>query len=263
MHARARRRARALERDGRPPTRVRDARRCAQEGAHTKGCNCKNSKCMKKYCECYQAGVSCSERCKCVDCSNGKPHVDEGEGTPAPAPAGGVEREDDCSPMELMLALRSGGVASPQCALVRAPSPRAAVLPAAPAAEAAPGALAGPVPRTKAVTALSAMLAPMAAGTSAHSTSLRAATAGPGLASPASAARAPARAAEVSAGAHAQGKPAPSCPALARAEGSTSGALMTTDALVETLADAPPRKRALGVQCEHSAAASLAAVAAK
>lgn len=36
-----------------------------------KGCNCKKSKCLKKYCDCFYSRVYCSkEWCNCKDCLN-------------------------------------------------------------------------------------------------------------------------------------------------------------------------------------------------
>ncbi|XVF47893.1 hypothetical protein PTKIN_Ptkin03bG0146700 [Pterospermum kingtungense] len=37
---------------------------------HKRGCNCKRSMCLKKYCECYQANVGCSIGCRCEGCKN-------------------------------------------------------------------------------------------------------------------------------------------------------------------------------------------------
>lgn len=36
----------------------------------SRGCNCKRTGCLKKYCECFQANIPCSDKCKCIDCKN-------------------------------------------------------------------------------------------------------------------------------------------------------------------------------------------------
>mmetsp|Transcript_2253 Transcript_2253/g.4296 ORF Transcript_2253/g.4296 Transcript_2253/m.4296 type:complete len:328 (+) Transcript_2253:131-1114(+) len=42
----------------------------SQDRAEHKGCKCKRSFCLKKYCDCFQAKIVCTEQCKCNDCKN-------------------------------------------------------------------------------------------------------------------------------------------------------------------------------------------------
>jgi hypothetical protein len=37
---------------------------------HMAGCHCKKSRCLKKYCECFEGAVYCGPNCKCLDCQN-------------------------------------------------------------------------------------------------------------------------------------------------------------------------------------------------
>lgn len=36
----------------------------------TVGCNCRKSKCLKMYCECFHLQIFCSQNCNCIDCGN-------------------------------------------------------------------------------------------------------------------------------------------------------------------------------------------------
>ncbi|KAH9754118.1 CRC domain-containing protein TSO1 [Citrus sinensis] len=47
------------------------------ESMACKRCNCKRSKCLKLYCECFAAGLYCIEPCSCLDCFNKPIHEDK------------------------------------------------------------------------------------------------------------------------------------------------------------------------------------------
>ncbi|KAF8088985.1 hypothetical protein N665_0522s0014 [Sinapis alba] len=49
---------------------IEDASKTPASARHKRGCNCKKSNCLKKYCECYQSGVGCSINCRCEGCKN-------------------------------------------------------------------------------------------------------------------------------------------------------------------------------------------------
>jgi len=69
-----------------------------------KGCNCKKSKCLKKYCECFQLGIKCTAKCKCLACLNGNnhqhdppdaPQADEEKGKESAEQAVGAKEGED------------------------------------------------------------------------------------------------------------------------------------------------------------------------
>ena len=40
------------------------------KGQTHQGCNCKNSSCIKLYCDCFRLNGACSKTCKCLNCKN-------------------------------------------------------------------------------------------------------------------------------------------------------------------------------------------------
>ncbi|XP_020157750.1 uncharacterized protein [Aegilops tauschii subsp. strangulata] len=49
---------------------MEDAHNSSSSTPPRRGCNCKKSSCLKKYCDCYQDGTGCSLFCRCEDCKN-------------------------------------------------------------------------------------------------------------------------------------------------------------------------------------------------
>ncbi|KAL6841534.1 hypothetical protein ACP4OV_028677 [Aristida adscensionis] len=49
---------------------MEDAQHSSSSTPPKRGCSCKKSSCLKKYCGCYQDGTGCSLFCRCEDCRN-------------------------------------------------------------------------------------------------------------------------------------------------------------------------------------------------
>ena len=48
-----------------------------QEKSEIKICHCSRSHCLKEYCVCYKSGQPCGSQCKCGDCKNSEPRLNQ------------------------------------------------------------------------------------------------------------------------------------------------------------------------------------------
>jgi hypothetical protein len=82
-------------------------------------CKCKRSRCLKRYCECYQNDQQCTQKCSCTDCGNGP--TASGSRAAAGANPGSDDNSSPGSPMEGMAASAmptaadSSDLSSPAC----------------------------------------------------------------------------------------------------------------------------------------------------
>lgn len=63
----------------------------AEDSVHRRGCRCKKSFCLKRYCECFNGKVKCTQVCRCNNCQN----MFGTEPSSAPKKAPAPDSEDD------------------------------------------------------------------------------------------------------------------------------------------------------------------------
>ena len=91
----------------------------ASGAGHTSGCNCKNSMCLKKYCECFQGGAYCASICKCAACQNFK-----GSLMLETTRAGGEKRRKGSSPSSVVSVVSVVSDSSTPSPMGSGPTPR-------------------------------------------------------------------------------------------------------------------------------------------
>jgi hypothetical protein len=69
-------------------------------------CNCKKSRCLKLYCECFAARKMCVGECKCVDCANNQEHAKKREEAIRQV----LDRRPDAFHTKVFIATSSNGI---------------------------------------------------------------------------------------------------------------------------------------------------------
>jgi hypothetical protein len=69
-------------------------------------CNCKKSRCLKLYCECFAARRMCVDDCKCVDCANCQEHAKKREDAIRQV----LDRRPDAFHTKVFIATSSNGI---------------------------------------------------------------------------------------------------------------------------------------------------------
>lgn len=49
-----------------------EMREVGEMGEERRGCNCRRSRCLKLYCECFQKQLFCAAHCHCQGCGNNR-----------------------------------------------------------------------------------------------------------------------------------------------------------------------------------------------